>query len=370
MLPVFNSREEVMAYLVQHTQAAKAEADARMEEAQSRMEGLVQHAYVRMRERQEGKAHLEGQNAALAERNRVLEVQHQADAMSMSALRQALPMGGETGRPRLPSSLKVPQVESYGGDRKDDVDAWLFKLEETFHLAGVADDETRIMYAGQLLKGNAGTWFYSVRRDEAVDRVTSWDEFHYRLKAHFVPTDQVKAARDEIYRMQQTGNVRDYTARFRHLASVIRVLPDAELKHLYQMGLKGRTKQELSMRDPKTFRDAIEMAEKFEAVVYTTSSSYSSGWQDRAGDRTVTQPPPADGATPMELNAMEYGMMNGPPRQYTEAETAERERRRRDRLCFECGSPDHTRNDCPDRAKKAGNRYSGKGQQQTAQSGK
>jgi hypothetical protein len=44
MLPVFNSREEVMAYLVQHTQAAKAEADARMEEAQSRMEGLVQQA--------------------------------------------------------------------------------------------------------------------------------------------------------------------------------------------------------------------------------------------------------------------------------------------------------------------------------------
>ena len=97
MLPVFNSREEVMAYLVQHTQAAKAEADARMEEAQSRMEGLVQQAYVRMEgQLQEGKAHLEGQNAALAERNRVLEVQHQADAMSMSALRPAVPMGGET----------------------------------------------------------------------------------------------------------------------------------------------------------------------------------------------------------------------------------------------------------------------------------
>jgi hypothetical protein len=361
-MPTFNSQEEVNRYVMQSMQTMRADFEAEMQRAYGGRDSELHAAMQAGRSEASSAAQSQliagqAQMDSLLDKMRTLELKNQMyERMGTPGAQQAL---------KLPGSLKVPQVESYEGTRKEDVDAWLFKVTETFKLSGVTDDEMKIMYAGQLLKGNAGTWFYSVRRDEALNRVTSWAEFRFQLKQHFVPTDQVHAARDEIYRITQgTSDIRTYSARFLHLSSIIQVIGDPELKHMYIMGLRTQTKQELSIRKPSSFADALDMAEQYETAMYSSRST--TGWQNQPrnrswgdGYRALQQ----SGAGPMELNAMEQGRQNGPPREYTVEEKAERERRRRENLCFECGKPDHARNQCPDRQKRQGNGYQGKGQQ-------
>ena len=75
--------------------------------------------------------------------------------MVWSALAPAAPTpGGEgSGKTRLPSSLKVQEASRYGDDREEDVEAWLFMLEELFDLTRTMEDDLRIKFLLELFIG-------------------------------------------------------------------------------------------------------------------------------------------------------------------------------------------------------------------------
>ncbi|EFN59617.1 hypothetical protein CHLNCDRAFT_133051 [Chlorella variabilis] len=66
----------------------------------------------------------------------------------------------------------------------------------------------------------------------------------------------------------QTGSVRSYVTAIRNTALLIPGIQDAEIKDRFIRGLKQRTQQDVRMRAPATFEAAVEMAERFDALMY------------------------------------------------------------------------------------------------------
>ena len=59
--------------------------------------------------------------------------------------------------------LEVHDIPKYRGGRGEDVDAWVFRLEELYILNAIQDEEFCIKYAEQHLAGKAATWYRSRR---------------------------------------------------------------------------------------------------------------------------------------------------------------------------------------------------------------
>ena len=54
--------------------------------------------------------------------------------------------------------LKPKVPDTFSGDAKLDVETWLFQMLQYFLACQVMDDARRVVFAGQLLRGNAALW--------------------------------------------------------------------------------------------------------------------------------------------------------------------------------------------------------------------
>ena len=237
--------------------------------------------------------------------------------------------------PKLPSSLKLPPLDKYSGNKQEDLLAWLFQVNEQMALLRMYDDETRIMFAGTALTQNAKTWYHAVRSEKSV---RTWDDFQTKLKANFYPLDPVKHARDQLHPLLQMGSVRDYTATFRHLTAIIGNMSEDEKLDRYIRGLKTRTRNQVELKEPDSFEEACRLAEMIDV-----SNDRIFGNASRAAyfpPKNRRQFP-----EPMDLGAIQDNRRDKP--KFTKLTPEEKDRRRRDGLCLYCGSNRHKLDDCP-----------------------
>jgi hypothetical protein len=250
---------------------------------------------------------------------------------NVQLLRGQVAAMADTARPpaRLPGGLKLPALSKYSGHKGEDLLAWLFQANEQLSLLQINDDETRIVFTGTSLTGNAQTWYRAVRMEGSV---TTWADFQNSLKAHFYPIDPVKHARDQLHPLVQTGSVRDYTAHFRHLISIIGTMSEDEKLDRYIRGLKTRTRGQVELKEPPTFNEACRLAEMIDVS------------NDRIfGGFGQPNRPRRQGPEPMDLNYV------SDPREkpkFTKLTPEEKERRRREGLCLYCGSNKHQLDGC------------------------
>ena len=236
---------------------------------------------------------------------------------------------------KLPSSIKLPTIDKYSGDKREDLLAWLFQVNEHVTLAQINEDEIRIVFAGTALTGNAKTWYRSMRM---AGEVTTWEEFQTNLKAHFYPIDPVKQARDQLHPLTQTTSVRDYTATFRHLCAIIGNMSEDEKLDRYIRGLKTRTRGQVELKEPETFDEACRLAEMIDV-----SNDRIFGGLHSSRPANQFSKPRRDGPVPMELNAIPAP---GEKKKFQKLTPEEKERRRRDGLCLYCGSNQHHLDGC------------------------
>ena len=296
--------------------------------------------------------------------------------------RMALPLGPtpEVSHKKLPAGVKAPQLENFYGDKREDLQAWIFQAEEQFNLLGIQDDETRIALAGIAMRKNAKTWYRSIR-DPTVegDHVTTWTEFLQELKNNFSPADPVQLARDQLFDLRQYGSVRDYSAMFRQICNQIPKISEEEKLDKYIRHLKPRIKRELVMRHPDDLSEAMRLAEAADINIERSYSSSSGGGRfDSQPSRPLRNPEfyrgrPSfnSGPTPMEINGtyLEEGRPSNPGRpkassgrqgdtmrnhgmNYAEPRRGpisedELRRRRNLGLCVYCGSRSHQVHQCP-----------------------
>ena len=118
--------------------------------------------------------------------------------------------------------------------------------------------------AGMALRKEAKVWYHFARNPDSPNRVTTWKEFTTQLRDNFCPIDPIKVARDRIADLRQVSSVRDYTSRFRQLTNIITNMSETEKLDRYVRGLKPRTRQEVDMKEPQTFIEAVKIAERID----------------------------------------------------------------------------------------------------------
>ena len=131
--------------------------------------------------------------------------------------------------------------------------------------------------------------------------------------------------------------MRDYTAHFRRLCSTIRKIADEEKLDRYVRGLKYKIQKEVNLKNPATYLEATQLAERIDI---TFDRAYSMS-DDRPRD---SKPMP----TPMDLNAMEKGKRDPKAKERRKPLTDAEKQGRKDRNeCLYGGSKDHQLADCP-----------------------
>ena len=205
-------------------------------------------------------------------------------------------------QPRAHVKLGSPPEFSGTSQSGHDPSIWLYKVSNYLTATGVLDDPTRIAIGTYYLSGPALAWWRTLAAlpDGAPAKPITWDAFCAALITMFQPTNPVDNARDRLAGLQQRTSVRQYAALMRNAAIEIPGIANDELKDRFIRGLKKEVRQEVRMRAPATFEEAVQVAERFDSLRYNSSSERqqpSRFLYERRGFN--------DGGGPMELGALE-----------------------------------------------------------------
>jgi len=107
---------------------------------------------------------------------------------------------------------RLPTFDGSNVKSAAEVMRFLFQLGAFFTLNNIAAADRMGLVAGALA-GAALDWLILVH-----DSIADFESFENLLKKEFSPSDPTRAARSELWNCTQTGNLADYTSRFRTLA--------------------------------------------------------------------------------------------------------------------------------------------------------
>ncbi|KAJ9525206.1 hypothetical protein QJQ45_020746, partial [Haematococcus lacustris] len=236
------------------------------------------------------------------------------------------------GKQRMP---RANPPATFSGSRTTDVAAWLFAVDLFFTISELTDAQ-RIVYVATLLSGHALLWYRS-----SVGSFTSWTCFVAAFERQFAPVNRLRHARDRLAALTQTSSVRRYLGEFTALCLEVTDLSPAEQLDRFIRGLKPSVRRELELREPTSFSEASTIADRVDAISYSTSASRSS----YRPPSTPRPPRPETAAVPMELDAM---LHTSPSRSRgTRLSDAQRAALRDSKACFYCRKAGHTMKDCP-----------------------
>jgi hypothetical protein len=309
-------------------------------------------------------AHIEQQQAQLEQLHHVNN-QWQAGAANAAAAGAAPPPAPGQGPPGhegvMPRGYRPEGLPKYYGKTGDDLEAWLFQVEDANRLFPITDEHQRVRYVALSLRDTAAKW-YSAMQMTDPPQITGWETFLTKLRQQFKHLDQKWLARNAMHTIRQTGSVRDYSVKFRNLLLLIPDMTNADALDRYIRGLKDFPFK-VWRRKFDNLEEAVGYAEELDLEIQqkqqinrgltaTASTPHPSArtsrprtaqhaggqyvpWQSRQEPRNQ----PRGGPTPMEL-----GMLRDNP---PHMDDAERARHMKDDLCFYCHKAGHRANRCP-----------------------
>jgi hypothetical protein len=255
----------------------------------------------------------------------------------------------------MPRSYKPTGVPAYHGRTGEDLEAWLFQIEEQNRLFPIEDQLLRVRFTAMSLRETAARWYSSMQMADPP-QIIDWESFVTKLRQQFVHMDAKWLARNAITKLIQSTNVREYSVKFRNLLIQIPDMSGPDALDRYIRGLKDFAfkvwrRKFTNLSEAMVYAEELDLETQQKAVLSgrgdqvktrndrPTGAAFSRpvAWQPRAAPRAAVYGGPA----PMELGALR---MN----------ETERNRHMKQDLCFNCHKPGHRANQCP-LAKASGN---------------
>ncbi|PRW56319.1 putative retrotransposon protein [Chlorella sorokiniana] len=110
-------------------------------------------------------------------------------------------------------------------------------------------------------------WWRSL--EDSVDlRPSTWENFKIELENTFQTINPVETARNKLALLEQVTTVRQYATQFRSTALLIPGITDEEKMDRFIRGLKLEVQKETRFKTPKSFDEAVQIAERYEGVTY------------------------------------------------------------------------------------------------------
>ena len=239
--------------------------------------------------------------------------------------------GGGGGAP----VYKPPKPDTFSATKTSaNVDLWLFMMEEYMEATNMHGDERKIMEAATYLRGPALTWWRTIKQGPPEQRIINWALWKESFRNTFKPINSAKVARDKLAALRQDTSVRLYATEFRNIALDIPSITDDEKLDKFLRGLKRKTREQVELKEPATFDEAVRLAERFDTLA----------WRYGDSDTPTAMAANYTGPAPMQLGAIS----TAPP---TETKTrltpALREQLRKEGKCYYCREAGHVLADCP-----------------------
>jgi hypothetical protein len=283
--------------------------------------------------------------------------------------------------------VRLRDVPRYKGESGDALDSWLATLDLRHrNWVGVQGAEERRFVAAvaECFEGAAVTWWMSL---PVADLPANWAAMRASLQKQFQPVTADARARGDLFALKQGAKqpLVEYVAAFRRLlakaGSELAAAP-ALVAELFVNGLRAADiRRDLKKEDVRQLDRAIEIATRLDGCDDGSDSSglaaASASGEDSASSDLRTQ----IAALTHVVNAMaqqqqqqrsssasassgsggrryetrfDRGANGGPAgsiaRSVPGLSEAVVKARREGNLCFWCGSKEHTKRDCPDRA--------------------
>jgi Retrotransposon gag protein/Zinc knuckle len=300
------------------------------------------------------------------EQQRIIALEHElaelrAQQQNISA---TAPMHGEHHQARASLRLKDPDL--FYGRTKDDVDRWLFQIEQYLRAAGENDDAYRVAYAASLLRGRALAWWEKMVKQNASTGIDesncSWKQFVEGLKFTFTSPNKSQRARDRLDVLTQRTSAADYANRFDALVYEIEDMGDAEILNAFWRGLKSDIKTFITLgKRPDNYEALVARAIEVDELLFGNRSRFpiqmsGYGMQQPMNANRIQGPVPMQLGTLVNVGRHAASSLKGGPqpqapihREYKlqKLTPEEKERMTKEGRCFRCREKGHLSKDCP-----------------------
>ncbi|KAI3735110.1 hypothetical protein L6452_14598 [Arctium lappa] len=255
---------------------------------------------------------------------------------------------------------------------------WVKGMELAFDTSKCAEED-KVVYALSMLKYETVMWWdvESGGQSSVVAKEMAWGEFVKRFKAQFCPLAVVKKLEEEFLSLEQKGmSVREYTTKFIEKSRFTGIyVPNEERRvERFIFGLISDIREFVSNKEPSTFQVAVnaaEMREKEKNRQATERGGDKRKWEGTVRDSKPFKSAKFDQRSVNKFDSKPYSKCN---RRHKGECKIDQEgcykcgkiwHMARDfqssRSCYQCGSPDHIRTNCPQLKKESVGGYVEKG---------
>jgi hypothetical protein len=189
-------------------------------------------------------------------------IQQQVAAALAAAAAQPAP--APAIEPLPAHNIKPATPGSFSGTLREDVDLWIWTVRHWLEAGRVQHELERLSLATGLLQGPALAWWRF--REQQPGAPLTFDALAGELKINFQPVNPVDTMRNLLADLKQKATVLEYATDFRNIAIGIPGITDDEMKDRFIRGLLPRTKEELVLRAPTSFSEAVQLAVRFDSL--------------------------------------------------------------------------------------------------------
>ncbi|KAG8916674.1 hypothetical protein FRC01_002921 [Tulasnella sp. 417] len=246
---------------------------------------------------------------------------------------------------------KIPVPDKYDGNSRAAADKFIEKCETYFQFkAHMFDYENEVVdFTVQLLDGKAYSWFQPFRGTQ-TPTAQIWSAFRHYFLQNFGEIDKEQKAAEKLMHLKQTKSVAEYNSEFNDLSARVH-WNNKSLIDRYLEGLKPEVIRTAAVIE--WGQDILTVQGQADQIDKKLQKANRAERTERPQNQNSSQPRRPQGTRfPPRPNNQSTRPPTGDVKKLTKTELeAQKEYRRKNKLCMYCGSKDHFVKNCDQKPK-------------------